>query len=816
MTISSQIRKAGPYVGNGSASAFPFAFKVFTASDLYVVKTNTTLGADSVLTLGADYTVSLNADQNANPGGTITLTAGALASGYNVTITSSLQYLQPTDLTNQGGFYPSVITNALDRLTIFCQQLFDAVSRSLKVSVSTPSGVSTTLPPPAANKLIAWNSTADNLQNMDPTALATIVAFGTANADKFSGDGSTTQFALSANPGALNNLDVAIGGVSQRPGIDYTWNAGTTITFTSAPPVGTNNVLVRYMQGLPQGYTTADLVQFTPAGTGAVPTSAQVKMRERVSVKDFGVVGDGSDEYAKIALAWAYCLANGKDLYFPAGTYSSGVNNMPFKNPSYPATSLLDCKNITICGDGPNTILRSDSAVGADVLNLYSVKNLHVRDVKVTASLSGTSGAGSNGISIVGGFDNLTFDRIWCENLPYVDKASYLDGGKAFTIQPGTPATECGTLKAKNIFAKGCVYGAGLEVDLVNFAAKKHAIDIEIVAEDCYQGVIFSAAGASGALSTAMTMGFKVRAKLVNCQHSVVIGRAHGVDIEANIITTKSAAARRLNPSSGTWNSIDSIVDGLVSTYAKNSRIVVYGDLGGCDYKAQIGGTSQGSSGLSGATEWCDIYLDLGGTASIAAINAVDYGGNTLASSILTITTATASSIPSDFAAVAKNNTLNVVGAYGQSVIPGNVRFPATQIASSDANTLDDYEEGTWTPTFGVSGGVTGATFTVTEARYTKVGRLVNAMFTASRNDASALSGAVTWSLPFASDGTANWYPCGMYSLNGVNNGGLVLIDNYANNVANGLNIAAGADLSYAVLANTYRLNVSMTYMTAT
>lgn len=50
----------------------------------------------------------------------------------------------------------------------------------------------------------------------------------------------------------------------------------------------------------------------------------------------------------------------------------------------------------------------------------------------------------------------------------------------------------------------------------------------------------------------------------------------------------------------------------------------------------------------------------------------------------------------------------------------GQLKFPAAQIASSDANTLDDYEEGTWTPT------ASGATLTVTSARYTKVGRKVS------------------------------------------------------------------------------------------
>lgn len=322
MTISSTTRKAGPYTGNGTTSAFPFAFKVFTAADLYVVKTNSSLGVDSVLALTSDYTVSLNSDQNANPGGTVTLAAGVLPTGYALTLTSSLAYLQPTDLTNQGGFYPSVITNALDRLTIFCQQLYDAVSRSLKVSVSTPAGVSTTLPVPSANKLLGWNPSADALQNVDAGTLATLVAYGTANADKFSGNGSTTQFALSANPGALNNLDISVGGVTQRPGIDYTWSTGTNLTFTTAPPSGSNNILVRYMQGLPQGYTAADLVSYLLAGSGAITRNVQSKLREVVSLEDFGAVGDGvtSDALAASA-ACAYCFLTGATLRLQGKVY---------------------------------------------------------------------------------------------------------------------------------------------------------------------------------------------------------------------------------------------------------------------------------------------------------------------------------------------------------------------------------------------------------------------------------------------------------------------------------------------------------------
>lgn len=137
MTISSTNRKAGPYSGNGVAVAFPFPFKVFGASDMYVVRADST-GAETALVLNSDYTVALNSDQDSNPGGTITLPV-ALATGYTLTITSKVDNLQQVDLTNQGGFYPKVLTAALDRLTILVQQLSEQVSRAVKTSISSTS-----------------------------------------------------------------------------------------------------------------------------------------------------------------------------------------------------------------------------------------------------------------------------------------------------------------------------------------------------------------------------------------------------------------------------------------------------------------------------------------------------------------------------------------------------------------------------------------------------------------------------------------------------------------------------------------------------
>ena len=72
----------------------------------------------------------------------------------------------------------------------------------------------------------------------------------------------------------------------------------------------------------------------------------------------------------------------------------------------------------------------------------------------------------------------------------------------------------------------------------------------------------------------------------------------------------------------------------------------------------------------------------------------------------------------------------------------GQITFPASQVASSNANTLDDYEEGTWTPTYACSSGSFNTlTMDVISATYTKIGRQVTVRG-AFRTDSVNLTGA--------------------------------------------------------------------------
>jgi hypothetical protein len=81
------------------------------------------------------------------------------------------------------------------------------------------------------------------------------------------------------------------------------------------------------------------------------------------------------------------------------------------------------------------------------------------------------------------------------------------------------------------------------------------------------------------------------------------------------------------------------------------------------------------------------------------------------------------------------NRAITLPDAAGAIVVSGTtpslngITFPATQVASAGANTLDDYEEGTWTPSLTATGGSLSVTYTSRDGTYTKIGNLVTVRF---------------------------------------------------------------------------------------
>ena len=75
------------------------------------------------------------------------------------------------------------------------------------------------------------------------TPIDTRNQFQSLQGKRFNGDGSTTDFTLDVAPGNVLDIEVFVGNVRQDPNSAYTLS-GTTLSFTGAPPSGTNNIYV--------------------------------------------------------------------------------------------------------------------------------------------------------------------------------------------------------------------------------------------------------------------------------------------------------------------------------------------------------------------------------------------------------------------------------------------------------------------------------------------------------------------------------------------------------------------------------------------
>lgn len=80
----------------------------------------------------------------------------------------------------------------------------------------------------------------------------------------------------------------------------------------------------------------------------------------------------------------------------------------------------------------------------------------------------------------------------------------------------------------------------------------------------------------------------------------------------------------------------------------------------------------------------------------------------------------------------------------------GQIKFPSTQNASANANTLDDYAEGTWTPVIGGSGGTSGQTYSSQIGSYVKWGQMVGVGWNVTLSNKGTITGSVQiQGLPF-------------------------------------------------------------------
>lgn len=181
-----------------------------------------------------------------------------------------------------------------------------------------------------------------------------------------------------------------------------------------------------------------------------------------------------------------------------------------------------------------------------------------------------------------------------------------------------------------------------------------------------------------------------------------------------------------------------------VAGYWKNVAVSAVGSTAAETHAAASKATPVDADELPLADSAASFALKKLTWANLKATLATWIGGNLIAGSFTAIVSST----------TAKLATTLGVGNTTPATSGAGITFPATQSSSTDVNTLDDYEEGTWTPVQGSGLTVVGAFSS--SGSYTKVGRVVtlNGTVSGATSVAVTAAGVVCTGLPFATSFT--------------------------------------------------------------
>ena len=617
---------------------------------------------------------------------------------------------------------------------------------------------------PGANTVTTSAIAANTIQ---PWQLSSSLLNPTVNS--FTGDGTTTSFTLSLPPASANTVVVTVNGITQSPVTNYSTN-NTSLVFTSAP---SNASVIR-------------AVQQAMIGTSIVPI-------------------DGSVTTSKL----------GSSLTLSGNTSFSGA----ISGTSATLSSTLGVTGVTTLTAQPIlSSLTASSAVATDASKgLVSVTNTGSGNNVLSASptLTGTVAAASLSLS------SLTSGRVTYAGASGLlsDSANFTYNGTLLSVSAtGSSATTLVQFRqlisgvntgdaritvgnevynplviGQNAGSSGFTYGSALDTFFVNSAngsmlfGTNNTEKMRITSAGNV-GIGTSSPQSTYKLTISGTDTISPSVYLENTTNSKAYSmRATGtswmirdntagldritLDTSGNLGIGTASMGRKLNIAAGTAAGIQFQATGSsgrnYSLFATDSGASVVGALAIYDDTASAYRVVLDSSG----------NLDLTTGGAIITTNRGAYSQQTKfyqasdgsgAQYETTNPTENAQYYPHIFKGTNNAPTTVEYGRFNQFGLglggsnPSSgtgITFPATQSASANVNTLDDYEEGTWTPVFGGTTTTPSVTYSGQWGSYTKIGNRVMYELVLLITAASGGSGTLTISLPLAtSSGTNNYH----------------------------------------------------------
>jgi len=427
----------------------------------------------------------------------------------------------------------------------------------------------------------------------------------------------------------------------------------------------------------------SSLVGYLPSGTGAIATIVQTKLRESVSVKDFGADPTGvADSTAAIQAA----LNTGAHIYLPKGTYKI-------------TSAILPLTTQMICGDGVNVSVLKAATAGMICISYPSGawNNIYLRDF----SIDGNSVA-LTGISIIsssqGASSSCLINNVQVANCTlyqiYLSKLTYS--------------------KVDHPICSGGQYGLFL-----NSCYSTHIANASLW--DCSQAPMLMVS--STQILVSKTNFFQ---NAVTSPALVIIDASYGnsfVDCEFEPQGTGSVTSEVILKNTVTVCSQNTFTRcrfiGLPTT--KTNCVAV------------------GTTGAVYTTQFIQCGFIKPSAANSISLQTQQEAQFVRCYDLVTYNTTPYAPVSIDNPGTGSYYVESLAGQFNNVITKQGISFPAVQNPSTDVNTLDDYEEGTWTVS--LTGSITNPTGVAAAnsltANYIKIGKLVFVTW---------YSGAITWS----------------------------------------------------------------------
>ena len=330
MTLTATTNKVA-YAGNGSTTSFAITFIYWDDTDVRVILSNTTTGAETVWTDGTQYTLTGGSGAT----GTLTIDTSPTdytpATGETLTIKSNLPDTQSTSLPLGGSLPSTSIEERFDKNVRLSQQLAEELTRAIQFSESSPA-TSTYITETAAqraNKLLAFDTSGNFTVTQEIGTYAGNWAASTAYSERDIVKDTSNNNIYICNTGHTSsgaqpissNTDVAKWDllIDAAAAATSATAAATSATAaaTSATAAGTSATAAATSATASATSATASATSATAAGTSATAASTSATSAATSATSATSAVA---------AVAWKYTFDNSTSMADP-GTGDIRLNN---------------------------------------------------------------------------------------------------------------------------------------------------------------------------------------------------------------------------------------------------------------------------------------------------------------------------------------------------------------------------------------------------------------------------------------------------------------------------------------------------------